>query len=326
MKWATVVLIAVVCFAALPGPVLADGTMQWGTCSDPMAFITDANAGGALAPIGSLVELWDASASSPIATTRVGLAYIPPEAGRFVANTSLADGSYSFQVRVFNVPDPYAPGVESCVVIVGQNGRGTSGIDVQIATMSPATICYPSAEIPTGTFNPSQGGGCQVLNPLAVTLAAFSATALDDAVLVQWETTSEIDNLGFNLYRGLADGGPWTQLNPTLLPSQAPGGSQGFSYEYRDTAVAPGATYYYLLESVDLAGATAQHGPISVFYSGAPTAVDLVSLAATPATSQGAQAVAALALASLALAGWSQRRRVMAGAELPGDATRMGRL
>lgn len=324
MKWVIVILIAGACLAALPMPVLANGTLQWGTCPDPVALITDANAGGALVPVGSLVELWDASASSPTAITRVGQGHLTPQAGRFVVNTlSLADGSYSLQVRVYNVPDPYAPGVESCVVIVGQNGRGTDGINVQIATLQPATICYPSAEIPTGAFSPNQGGGCQVLNPLAVTLAAFSATALDDAVLVQWETTSEIDNLGFNLYRGLADGGPWTQLNPALIPSQAPGGSQGFSYEYRDTAVLPDTTYYYLLESVDLAGTTARHGPVSVFYSGAPTAVDLVSLAATSATSQGAQAVVALALGSLALAGWSQRRKARSDADPTGDTTRM---
>lgn len=187
----------------------------------------------------------------------------------------------------------------------------------------PATYTYLVTAIGDNCWKRESEESNRVTSlPLAVTVAAFSATALDDAVLVQWETASEIDNLGFNLYRGLADSGPWTQLNTALIPSQAPGSGQGFSYDYLDSDATAGVTYYYLLGSVDLAGAMAQHGPISVVYSGAPTAVDLVSLAAEPATALDPQVVAALVLASLALAGWSRRERVTFDADPTGDTTR----
>ena len=40
-------------------------------------------------------------------------------------------------------------------------------------------------------------------NPQAVTMADFSAAQTGDAVLLTWETVSELENRGFNLYRGV---------------------------------------------------------------------------------------------------------------------------
>lgn len=308
MKQIAIALIVLCCLLGLATPALADqGTLQWGTdpWSNPVATITDDNNGGQLVPVGALVELWHENGVTPLATAHIGDGYITPRAGRVVANTGLAPGHYSLVLRVFNVPDPYAPDVVSCSVIVGANGRGTPGIPVDISVLMPVEIFYPSAAIPTGTFSYQQGGGCEVMNPLAVTLNSFTATAQEDAVLAAWETASEIDLQGFNLYRGLAADGPWTQLNDLLIPGQAPGSTMGYSYDYLDREVTPGATYYYLLESIDLAGHPEEHGPVSVYFDGAPTAVGLVALTAQPGAAGGGSLMAALlALASLAAAAW----------------------
>ena len=48
---------------------------------------------------------------------------------------------------------------------------------------------------------------------LAVTLADFYAEQAGGLVRVTWETASELDNRGFNLYRGGSASGPDTQLN-----------------------------------------------------------------------------------------------------------------
>jgi hypothetical protein len=42
---------------------------------------------------------------------------------------------------------------------------------------------------------------------LAVVLTVFTAQVEGDHVLVTWETASEINNQGFNLYRSVAPGG-----------------------------------------------------------------------------------------------------------------------
>ena len=71
-----------------------------------------------------------------------------------------------------------------------------------------------------------------------------------------------------------------------LVPSQAPGSTQGFVYTYQDNAVTPGETYWYWLEDVDLSGVTTLHGPVSVVYT-APTAVTLSGLEAAGDGSHG---------------------------------------
>lgn len=116
-------------------------------------------------------------------------------------------------------------------------------------------------------------------DPLAVTLASFDAQAQAGHVLVGWETVSEMNNAGFNLYRADSAAGPQTLL--AYVPSQAPGSTGGFSYIWTDRAdLTPGATYYYWLEDVDLGGAATLHAPVSVDYAG-PTAVRLAAVSAS---------------------------------------------
>jgi hypothetical protein len=118
--------------------------------------------------------------------------------------------------------------------------------------------------------------------PLAVLLAGFSAEGQADRVLVQWDTVSELGNLGFNLWRGVSPDRPDTQLNANLIPSQGPGSTQGFSYEWIDQAdLSPGATYHYWLDDVDVNGVTTRHGPVSATLV-TPTAVTLGGLSANP--------------------------------------------
>ncbi len=164
-----------------------------------------------------------------------------------------------------------------------------------------------AASLTAGFWNPGSSA------PLAVTLAGFSAVQQGDAVLATWETASELNNLGFNLYRGASAAGPDRQLNATLIPSQSPGSSGGYAYTWEDRAdLAPGATYFYWVEDVDLHGAATMHGPVSVDF-GAPTAVRVSGLAASSASRLEPHWPAGLAamLAILAAAAVIRRRRSM---------------
>jgi uncharacterized delta-60 repeat protein len=98
--------------------------------------------------------------------------------------------------------------------------------------------------------------------PTAVDLAGFTATAGSDAILLQWETASELDILGFALYRAGSPDGVRTRLNEGLIPGQAPGSPVGSSYRFVDKNVVAGTTYYYWLEGVDVYGSALQRGPI----------------------------------------------------------------
>ncbi|MCB9143055.1 MAG: hypothetical protein H6646_12375, partial [Anaerolineales bacterium] len=116
--------------------------------------------------------------------------------------------------------------------------------------------------------------------PTAVTLADFAATSDGSVVAVTWQTVSELDNTGFNLYRSQSPAAPDTLL--AFVPSQGPGSPQGFDYLYQDDTVAPGETYWYWLEDVDVSGVATMHGPVSVTVV-TPLAVQVVRFqAATP--------------------------------------------
>jgi hypothetical protein len=74
------------------------------------------------------------------------------------------------------------------------------------------------------------------------------------AVVIAWETASEMDTAGFNLYRGDQETGPFQQVNAGLIPG-ADDPLTGGSYEFVDSNVTAGTTYYYQLEEVELSGA-----------------------------------------------------------------------
>ncbi len=135
-----------------------------------------------------------------------------------------------------------------------------------------------------GSFSDITGVWPYILvdDPTAITLADFYAQQTGDAIEVIWETASELDNRGFNLYRGTSPDGWDRRLNDALIPSQSQGSPAGFFYTWTDQAdLTPGTTYYYWLQDMDLSGALTTHGPVSVDFT-VPTAVTLGSVQASP--------------------------------------------
>ena len=61
----------------------------------------------------------------------------------------------------------------------------------------------------------------------AVELAAFDATPEANGMLLSWETASEIDNLGFNIYRAESQVGQLSKINPHMIASQNLCGAAG---------------------------------------------------------------------------------------------------
>jgi len=98
--------------------------------------------------------------------------------------------------------------------------------------------------------------------PTLVKLSYFKAIPGDKKVILEWETKSEINNMGFNLYRSYDPVDGYVRINKSLIPGL--GDSViGRTYTYTDLDVKNGITYYYLLEDVDRDLTTTRHGPVS---------------------------------------------------------------
>jgi len=88
--------------------------------------------------------------------------------------------------------------------------------------------------------------------PLPVELASFAATAGDRVVTLAWETRSELNNLGFQVYRRVEDG-EFARIDTEMIPG-AGSSEDAHSYTYVDRGLTNGVTYYYQIAAVDFAG------------------------------------------------------------------------
>lgn len=125
----------------------------------------------------------------------------------------------------------------------------------------------------------------QALVPLGVALADFTAEQVGNQILVRWETATEINNRGFNVFRGTTSSAWNEQLNSFLIPSQSPGSGTGYTYEWPDQiGLENNMVYWYWVQDVDVNGVTSLHGPASVVFT-TPTAVDVRQMQAHSSTS-----------------------------------------
>jgi hypothetical protein len=98
---------------------------------------------------------------------------------------------------------------------------------------------------------------------LPVELTLFSAERLKGMVTLRWTTQSESHNLGFQVYRSLAESGPYLMLSRGIIAG-AGESVEPHDYMFVDPAAAAGTTYFYKLADVDRDGTQRFHGPVCV--------------------------------------------------------------
>jgi hypothetical protein len=98
--------------------------------------------------------------------------------------------------------------------------------------------------------------------PTSIVLVSFDAeVTIDGSVALAWETGTEVDNAGSNLYRATAEEGPYIQINDELIVAKGDAAS-GASYTFVDE---PGhGTFYYRLEDVGTSGARTLRAMVEV--------------------------------------------------------------
>ncbi|MBN1592584.1 MAG: right-handed parallel beta-helix repeat-containing protein, partial [Candidatus Coatesbacteria bacterium] len=95
-----------------------------------------------------------------------------------------------------------------------------------------------------------------------IELISFEAIADGSAIKVTWETGTEIDNAGFDLYRTEAgEISTAKKLNDRMIPARG-SAAAGASYEFADRNVKISVIYSYYLIDIDTSGKATAHGPV----------------------------------------------------------------
>ena len=187
--------------------------------------------------VGVTIDLLDASLSV-VATT-----------------TTAANGSYSF----IGLPGGnYTVTItDSAGVLTGYSGtwEKTELLSGPFDSQEAVTLNGDLTGINFGYFNPI---------PTLVVLSSFGVYNKNGQVVVRWETASELDTLGFNLFRLDPVTGEYKKVNSDLLPGiHKP--HRGGKYSFKDTGASPGRTYTYKLVEVEIFGRELSYGPFTVF-------------------------------------------------------------
>ncbi len=78
---------------------------------------------------------------------------------------------------------------------------------------------------------------------------------------LRWSTASEVDNFGFDVYRGDAKEGPFTRLTKTPI-SGAGTSDVPHKYSYEDETIEEGKAYWYFVESISMDGSREPFTPV----------------------------------------------------------------
>jgi hypothetical protein len=99
---------------------------------------------------------------------------------------------------------------------------------------------------------------------------------------IKWSTASEVDNFGYDVFRGDKEEGPFTRLNAKIIAGAGTVDEPRY-YQYVDETIEVGKEYWYYVESVSLAGVREKFTPV---FKSKPKAADgkvLAPAAETPA-------------------------------------------
>lgn len=96
-----------------------------------------------------------------------------------------------------------------------------------------------------------------------VSMMTLSAKPYDGKVAIEWETGSEWDHRGFNVYRSLDITTGYVQINANLVRNVISSTSSRGKYRFIDTQVSNGTLYYYMVEDIATNGDKEKHGPVN---------------------------------------------------------------
>lgn len=189
------------------------------------------------------------SSSSPSNPNPTPTPATPSSASLVASPTSLGFGS-----QVLNTPvtqNVKVTNVGGSSVTLTQDSVTGSGFSVGITT--PITLnAAQSVNVPI-VFTPSSAGSVAgsfslISNGstlLSVPLSGTGFTPVAHSVDVAWNASTSSTLLGYNVYRSVVSGGPYTKISPTLSPT---------TLLFTDMTPLSGQRYFYVVTDVSTGG------------------------------------------------------------------------
>lgn len=125
---------------------------------------------------------------------------------------------------------------------------------IRNAALDPDWLRVGTDIVGSGTFN-----GAFSLNgssPTTATFASASAKSTKEGVLLRWRTASEVNVLGFRIYRRQA--GRYMRITRAIVPAR--GAIAGAGYRYVDRTAPRGGLLRYRIQSIDRDGSRSWFG------------------------------------------------------------------
>jgi len=147
----------------------------------------------------------------------------------------------------------------------GSPGPTTWSFDWTAPVDAPETITFYAAG--NAADNDGSTGGDYIytttytMGLVPVELTRFMAEVRGREVILRWRTLSELDNMGFRVYR--SEGEQFQLITDDLIPG-AGTTSLASDYSFTDRDLAEGETYRYRLSDVSLDGSETFHTPTEV--------------------------------------------------------------
>jgi hypothetical protein len=176
-----------------------------------------------------------------------------------LSGTGTAAGVFGVNPPILNFGSVGIGQSKSLPVMLSATG---SAVTISSAAMStteftlsglsfPLTIPAGQSTAVTVTFTPQSSGGASASasyvtnasNSTAIEALTGNGTALQHSAGLSWQASTSVV-AGYNVYRGINSGGPYSKISATLDTTTS----------YADNSVQPGQAYYYVATAVDANG------------------------------------------------------------------------
>jgi hypothetical protein len=118
--------------------------------------------------------------------------------------------------------------------------------------------------------------------PAAPAATAGTASPNPLSNMIKWSTASEVDNFGYDVFRGDKEEGPFTRLNAKIIAGAGTVDEPRY-YQYVDETIQAGREYWYYVESVSLSGVREKFTPVFKSKRKAADGTVMAPAAETPA-------------------------------------------